>query len=216
MDGYEADDLIGTMVKYLAEKDFLIHIITSDKDMMQLVSDRVYILDTMKNIQIGPNEVEEKLGIPPYLVTDFLALSGDTSDNIPGVAGIGEKTARELIKEFGDIENIYRNIDKIKKQSIRTKLLNGKDSAYMSKALATIKTDCPIEIGEDRIKKGLEDKDQLRKFYRDLEFTSFYNELKKDPDAQIKETKISISELKRDTIGIIPEYIGRFPVDFQI
>lgn len=216
MDGYEADDLIGTMVKYLAEKDCLIHIITSDKDIMQLVSDRVYIFDTMKNILIGKKEVEEKLGIPPYLVADFLALSGDTSDNIPGVAGIGEKTALQLVKEFGGIEDIYKNIDKIKKQSVRTKLLDGKDSAYMSKALATIKTDCPIELDEDMIKKGLEDKNQLRDIYRELEFTSFYNELKKDQASQTKEIKISLSALKKNTIGIIPEYTGRFPVDFQI
>lgn len=216
LDGYEADDIIGTIVKQLEKRDGLIHIITSDKDMMQLVSDKVYIFDTMKNIIIGAKEVEERFGVPPSLITDFLALSGDPSDNIPGVAGIGEKTARQLIQGFGYIEDIYKNIDRIKKQSIRSRLLEGRDNAFMSKALATIKTDCPIEADIEQIQKGLEDTDRLREIYRELEFTSLYNELKKGSVYPAEEIIVSISDLKGNTIGIIPEYTGRFPVDVDL
>lgn len=215
-DGYEADDIIGTLVKRLQDRPALIYIVTSDKDMMQLISDRVYIFDTMKNILIGAKEVEGRFGVNPSLIVDFLALCGDSSDNIPGVAGIGEKTARQLIQEFGPIEDIYKNIEKIKKPSIREKLILGRDNAYMSKALATIKMDCPIEIGEGQIKAGKEDTDGLRDIYRELEFTSFYNELKRDPSHDIKDKAVCLSELDKKVIGLTIEYRGRMPVDMDI
>ena len=113
-EGFEADDVIGTIVEHLkGHYDMATYIVTSDKDMMQLVSDRVFIYDTMKNQLIGEKEVLEKLGVKPAHVIDYLALAGDTSDNIPGVPGIGEKTARELVGTIGSIDDIYRNIDKI-------------------------------------------------------------------------------------------------------
>lgn len=215
-EGYEADDIIGTLVKMLENRPTLIHIVTSDKDMMQLVSDRVYIFDTMKNILIGAKEVEDRFGVTPSLIVDFLALCGDSSDNIPGVAGIGEKTARQLIQEFGPIEEIYKNIDRIKRLSVREKLLTGRDNAYMSKALATIRMDCPIDLGEGLIRPGQEDTDGLREIYRELEFTTFYNELKGDPSRDKGDKVISLGELNRKTIGIALEYRGRMPVDMDI
>ncbi|MCX8109875.1 MAG: DNA polymerase I [Syntrophorhabdaceae bacterium] len=215
-EGYEADDIIGTFVKKMENSEKSIHIITSDKDMMQLVSDRVYIFDTMKNILFSAKEVVDKFGVTPSLMPDFLALCGDSSDNIPGVTGIGEKTARQLIQEFGPIEEIYSNIEKIKRQSIREKLIAGRDNAYMSKALATIKIDCPIDIDVDQFKSKDEDTDDLREIYRELEFTTFYNELKKDPSHDIKDKGITLSELSRKTIGIDLEYRGRMPVDIDI
>ena len=114
--GYEADDIIGTIVEHLKNHDDMeTYIVTSDKDMMQLVSDTVVIYDSMKNQLVRGPEVLEKLGVKPALVSDYLALCGDTSDNIPGVPGIGEKTARELISLLGSMDDIYRNIDTIKK-----------------------------------------------------------------------------------------------------
>jgi DNA polymerase-1 len=144
-EGFEADDIIGTVVDRLKGQDTDVVIVTSDKDMMQLVSDKVRILDTMKNVSIGEKEVEEKFGIKPVLMTDYLALCGDTSDNIPGVPGVGDKTARELVATFGSIDALYVHIDEVKKSALKDKLIKGKDLAYMSKELATIRLDVPIE-----------------------------------------------------------------------
>ncbi|MCX7966387.1 MAG: DNA polymerase I [Syntrophorhabdaceae bacterium] len=209
-EGYEADDIIGTIVKRLEGLDFHIWIVTGDKDMMQLVTDRVFIYDTMKNIVMGVKEVEERFGIPPSRMIDFLALTGDTSDNIPGVSGIGEKTARELIVEFGSLEEIYKNIDKIKKESVKKKLLEGKDSAFMSRALATIKMDCPIDFHIDMCKGRVENTSVLREIYRELEFMSFLNELKSDYKKTAEMQHVdNLEALKADTVGIEVEMLGR-------
>ena len=129
-EGYEADDIIGTIVEHLKDHDDMeTFIVTSDKDMMQLISHTVCIYDSMKNQIIREPEVLEKLGVKPIHVIDYLALCGDTSDNIPGVPGIGEKTARELISTMGSMDDIYHNIDGIKKNSVKEKLLAGKNSA---------------------------------------------------------------------------------------
>ena len=119
---------------------------TSDKDLMQLVGDSVTIVDTMKNLVMKREEVTEKFGIDPALISDFLALSGDSSDNIPGVHGIGEKTARDLVATFGGLDGIYANLDQIKKPALRQKLAEHRDRAFMSKELATLRFDVPLDI----------------------------------------------------------------------
>ena len=123
-EGFEADDIIGTVTERLKGQDTEIVIVTSDKDMMQLVTDKVIILDTMKGLSIGEKEVEEKFGIKPSLMIDYLALCGDTSDNIPGVPGVGDKTARELVSTLGNVDEIYANIDQVKKPALKEKLIN--------------------------------------------------------------------------------------------
>lgn len=209
-DGYEADDIIGTIVKNLEGVDVRIWIVTGDKDMMQLISEKVFIYDSMKNEVIGFKEVEEKFGIPPGRMIDFLALTGDASDNIPGVPGIGEKTARELIKEFGALENIYNNIDRIKKESVRKKLISGKESAFMSRALASIKTDCSFDFSLDLCEAKTENIDVLRELYRELEFGSFLNELKPDikKTADIQNVH-NLEVLNPDLLGIEVEISGK-------
>jgi DNA polymerase-1 len=170
--GYEADDIIGTIVEHLKEHDDIeTCIVTSDKDMMQLVSDKVCIYDTMKNQIIREPEVLAKLGVKPAFVIDYLSLCGDTSDNIPGVPGIGEKTARELINTMGSLEDIYKRIDEIKKVSVKEKLITGRESGEMSRQLATIKVDVPIEMSIETLTTKNEDLQALRRIYRELEFT---------------------------------------------
>ncbi|HOP84921.1 MAG TPA: DNA polymerase I [Syntrophorhabdaceae bacterium] len=216
-EGYEADDIIGTIVKSLEGVDAQIWIITGDKDMMQLVTDRVFLYDTMKNAVIGAKEVEERFGIPPCRMIDFLALTGDTSDNIPGVSGIGDITAKSLVNEFGSLENIYKNIDKIKRDSVKKKLINGKDSAFMSKALATIKTDCPVDFNIFNCEVKKEDTDALRVLYRELEFVTLLNELKPDKGDVKKIQKAEKLEVLNDNfLGIEVEIQGKTAPQFEL
>ncbi|MBI3542870.1 MAG: DNA polymerase I, partial [Deltaproteobacteria bacterium] len=137
-EGYEADDIIATLVKCFPKCD--VTIVTGDKDLMQLVGERVVVLDTMKDITYGPKEVEEKLGVPPELVTDYLGLIGDTSDNIPGVPGIGPKTATKLIHEYGSMEKVLAaaKTEKMKPSKARDALVEHAESARLSKKLATV------------------------------------------------------------------------------
>ena len=148
IDGIEADDIIASMVKKYKDK-YKITIVSSDKDLMQLLGDNVVMLDTMKNRTIGVEEVNEKFGVTPNKVIQVQALIGDTSDNIPGVPSIGPKTASQLIEKFGDLQGIYDNIAEVKRDKLRDKLIEHKDNAFISQKLVTLKTDvdipCPIE-----------------------------------------------------------------------
>ncbi|MFN3693559.1 MAG: 5'-3' exonuclease H3TH domain-containing protein, partial [Ignavibacterium sp.] len=142
--GYEADDIIGTAVKKAEKLGLESLAITPDKDYFQLITDKTKIVRPGKStdevIIYDKKKVEEELGFEPKFMVDYLALIGDSSDDIPGVPGIGPKTAVPLIQKFGTIENIYNNIDKIEKESIRKKLLENKDKAFLSKELASIHT----------------------------------------------------------------------------
>lgn len=144
---YEADDLIGTMTKIGLKNEMEIMIVSGDKDFGQLVEEHVYLVDTMKNTKLGPMGVKEKWGIPPAQFIDYLALVGDSSDNVPGVSGIGPKGAQKLLEEFGTLEGVYENLDKIKSDSLREKLSTGKDNAFLSRKLVTIV--CDVKISEN-------------------------------------------------------------------
>jgi len=148
--GYEADDIIGTLSKMASEKGIEVICVTSDKDFYQLVNDKVKLYKPSRTKRddfdiVGIPEVKDKFGVTPAQVIDVLAILGDTSDNVPGVKGIGEKTAIPLIQEFGTVENLYDRIDEIKKQAVKDKLLAHRESAYLSKDLVTIITDAPID-----------------------------------------------------------------------
>ncbi|MEK7447984.1 MAG: DNA polymerase I, partial [Planctomycetota bacterium] len=183
-EGYEADDLIGTIVKKISSPDIQTVIITGDKDMMQLVSERVVLLDTMKNKTTGPGEVMERFGITPGQLPDIFGLMGDKADNVPGVLGIGEKTAVALIKQFSSIENLFKNITSVKTEKLRNTLLKFKKEAEMSKKLCTIDTDAPV-AGPDKIWTGglddfktrESDLEKLRNIFKELEFSKFTKEL---------------------------------------
>ena len=175
IDNYEADDIIGTFAKYCdIDSNYQGLIISSDKDLLQLISNEVEIklLKQKDYIRYNKKSFEEEYGIEPINVVDLKSLMGDPSDNIPGVSGIGEKTALKLLQEYKTLDNLYNNIDDIKGK-IHDKLINDKDSAYMSYDLATIYRDVPLEINLNDIKYLGNDNKKLNKLYEELEFFSF-------------------------------------------
>ncbi len=152
MEGFEADDLIATFVKKAKELNKEVIIVSSDKDLMQLVDTDVLMLDPMKNLWIDENKVKEKFGVTPNKVIDVQALAGDSSDNIPGVPGIGLKTAADLINEFSNLENLLNRSNEIKQNKRRENLIEFKDLALISKKLVTLKNDVPINQDLDELK----------------------------------------------------------------
>jgi 5'-3' exonuclease len=152
-DRYEADDIIATLCGRLVPRGHRVVVVTSDKDLAQLVSERVGLLDFAKGERYGPAEVEEKLGVRPEQVADLLALAGDPVDNIPGVAGIGRKTAAALLGEFGSLEELYRRLPEVRTTKLRgamslyQKLLEQRETAFLSKTLATVARDAPVSAG---------------------------------------------------------------------
>jgi DNA polymerase-1 len=173
---YEADDVIGTIAKKFEKKGWETVIVTGDKDMMQLVDDRVAILDSMKEKWIRDPEVREKFGVEPKLVPDVLGLAGDSSDNIPGVPGIGEKTAIKLIQDHGSLEAVLKNVATIKGK-LGEKLQEFADQARLCKELATIVVDAPLEYDLKDFKVTEPDREALKELFEELEFRKFLSEL---------------------------------------
>lgn len=178
--GYEADDIMGTLAVRAAGENLDTYLVTGDKDFMQLVTAGITMYNPLKKgvdkeILDGPG-VESKTGLKPSQITDLLGLMGDTADNIPGVKGVGEKTALKLIREFGSIENLYDRIDDVKGK-IKENLLNDRDNALLSKSLATIHIDVPLEMDIRSLRRGSMDRDRLHGLLYDLEFNSFIQKL---------------------------------------
>ena len=174
MEGYEADDIMGTIAR--AQEESEVVLITGDKDFCQLVSKNVTLIDTMRERVTGVREVRQKYGIEPGQMTDFFALVGDKIDNVPGVKGIGEKTASALISEYGDLDGVYSNLDALR-LSVAQKLRDHRDVAYLSRELVTIKTDVEVGTGiEDFRYKGWS-AENLRKIFSELEFEKFLDEI---------------------------------------
>lgn len=185
---YEADDIIGTLVK-MAETDpeYVSLIVSSDKDLLQLISDETEIKLLKQNGYIRYNKTSfmEEYKIEPKRIVDLKAIMGDASDNIPGVKGIGEKGALKLLQEYESLENVYENIDNIK-GSTKEKLINGKDSAFMSKKIATIYKDVPINVDFEEFKYNGPKEDDLIEIFEELEFFSFLKKLKKVENDNLK------------------------------
>lgn len=194
IDNYEADDIIGTFAEYCnKDSEYIGTIVSSDKDLLQLISSDVDIKLLKQKDYIRYNEKTffEAYGIEPKKVVDLKALMGDPSDNIPGVKGIGEKTALKLLQEYKSLDGIYENIDSIK-GSVHDKLVNDKDNAYMSYDLATIVRNVPMEIDINDIKYKGADHKELNKMYEDLEFYSFL----KNEEKKIEQKPIDIKVIK--------------------
>jgi len=173
-EGYEADDVIGTLAKEAEKRNCNTTIVTGDKDAFQLISPHTKIMTTIKGVtevKIYDEEgIKRKYGVDPEKIVDILALKGDVSDNIPGVPGIGEKTAVALIKEFGSVENILNNTDEISKKSLREQIKKYEDQIKMSKMLATIVKEVPIKYDFDSFKVKLPNYEELWKIFKKLEF----------------------------------------------
>ena len=172
LDGYEADDLIATYASKAVEAGGEVTIVSSDKDLMQLVRPGIAMLDTMKNRRIGRDEVIEKFGVEPDKVIDVQALAGDSVDNVPGVPGIGIKTAAELIREYGDLDTLLARAPEIRQPKRREKLIEFAEQARISRALVTLKTDCPLPIPIERLAVHAPVADNLLGFLRRMEFST--------------------------------------------
>src|SRR5580693_5759647 len=170
--GFEADDLIATYVRQANEAGATSTIVSSDKDLMQLVNDRVVMYDTMKDKKIGRDEVIEKFGVPPDKVIEVQALIGDSTDNVPGVPSIGQKTAAQLIGEYGDLETLLKRANEIKQDKRRQTLLDNADAARLSKKLVTLDTDVKLDVPIEDLAVHEPDYKNLIAFLKAMEFSS--------------------------------------------
>jgi DNA polymerase-1 len=188
MEGYEADDLIGTITRDSVNKGLKVVVITGDKDFSQLVSESVTLIDTMRNKETGLDDVREKFSVPPERVTDVFSLAGDSIDNIPGVKGIGEKTAKELISRYGSLEGLLDNLDKLSKRQ-RELIEHNKENALLSKKLVTIKTDVPIKFTLEDFRFQAINKDKVLRIFDELEFRSLLREIAEINDPAVAKHK---------------------------
>src|SRR4029434_8663436 len=175
--GYEADDLIGTIVKAMEKKGINVVVVTGDKDMMQLVSEKVLLLDTMKEKWTDRKGVEERFGVPPEKVVEIMGLTGDSIDNIPGVPGIGEKTATALIQQFGWLEGLYERLSELKGKR-REILEANREQAFLSRRLATLDSNVPMEISWESFRRSGPDDARLYELFKELEFSRLLPQLK--------------------------------------
>ncbi len=182
IEGYEADDIIGTLARAARERDIDVVIVTGDRDLLQLVDDRVTVLLTRKGIRdmerLDPEGVEQKLGVPPERVPDLKGLMGDSSDNIPGVPKVGPKTAVQLLKQYGTLEDVLAHAAEVKGK-VGENLLAFQDRARMSKEIAIIRTDAPVEFDADALRRRGPDARRLAALFRELEFKGLLDRLHK-------------------------------------
>jgi DNA polymerase-1 len=204
-DGYEADDVLGTIARRAAAEGTEVKIITGDRDLLQLADKRITINLAGQKLSeatdYGPEEVKAKYGLTPKQYIDYKALVGDTSDNIPGVSGVGEKTAAQLIQEYGSLDAIYKHLDKIPAR-FKNKLEVGKDSAYLSKKLATIVTDLDLTFDLEACRVGHYDRDRIFELFRVLEFNSL---LKRLPEGKAREKESELEKEKAAQLGLFGE-----------
>ncbi|HEY5615370.1 MAG TPA: DNA polymerase I [Bacteroidota bacterium] len=209
LDGYEADDIIGTLAKRAEKEKVQTFMVTSDKDYMQLISDRVKIYRPGQKGNeaevVGFEGVKAKFGVTPDKVIDVLALTGDTSDNVPGVKGVGEKTAIPLVQQYGSLENILKNVEKIPQNGVREKIIANKELALLSKKLVTIETNTPIKIDFRKLRLGEPDTKALRMYFQELEFKSLVNKLKKDSGGEEEEASEEETEAASTSYSTIKD-----------
>lgn len=170
--GFEADDVIATLARRYAGEGAEVTVVTGDKDLLQIVGERICLLDTMKEKRSGPQEVLERFGVPPERVADVLGLAGDSGDNIPGVPGIGEKTASGLVQRYGSLEGVLKWTDQVSGRRRRENLRTHADQARLSKLLATVRDDVPLELSLAELKRRQPNLAELIPLLRELEFAS--------------------------------------------
>lgn len=176
LSGYEADDVIATLCKNFAAPERTVAVVSADKDLMQLVAEGVDLLDSARGRWIGTAEVRQKFGVLPGQVIEVMGLMGDAVDNIPGVRGIGAKTATALIQRFHSLENLFERLEEIEMfelrgaARLRRLLADGRESAFLSRALATVRTDLPLGIGLDDLRTREFCLEKLRALFTELEF----------------------------------------------
>ena len=217
-EGYEADDIIGTLAKQAEKENFETYMVTPDKDFAQLVNKKTFIYKPLFGGGYetwGIEEVNNKFEISdPIQVIDFLAMKGDSVDNIPGLPGVGDKTAKKFLKEYGSIENLLSNTDKIKGK-LREKIEANSDAGLLSKKLATIITDVPVDFDANKFKLSVDEPDKLYEIFSDLEFRRLAENFKKIFDIPIKKNTEAVKE-KRPETSSIPAGSGQFSLFDQV
>ncbi len=208
---FEADDLIGTIATQAAVADFETYIVSGDKDFCQLINEKTFLYDTMKEVVFTPALVKEKHGVTPEQFIDYLAITGDTSDNIPGVAGIGPKGAIKLIEEFGTLEQIYENIDRVQSAGIKEKLINSKDNAILSKKLVTIVRDVKTDMSLEDYKRKPLNVEPLREFLQELNFKTFEKTLL--GDTKLTAPTYSEAVLSTETVSVQTTEPSNFKIE---
>jgi len=203
-DGYEADDIIGMFSNKFGNKDLDVYIVSGDKDMAQLVNDHVFLYAVGKagdppNI-MDAKKVVEKYGVKPDQIIDWLALMGDTSDNIPGVPKVGGKTAAKLLGEYGSIAGIYENLESMKKSALKDNLTNNREQAYMSQNLTTIDLNVPMDVTLDDIKFKVWDMDVVSQILKELEFPSLFNRMLSLTEEETSFTPSDTSQYEKESV----------------
>ncbi|WP_427814225.1 DNA polymerase I [Enterococcus sp. 22-H-5-01] len=192
LENYEADDIIGTLAHRAEAQGFDVVVLSGDRDLTQLATDKVKVDITVKGVSeiesYTPAHVAEKYdGLTPNQIIDMKGLAGDTSDNYPGVTKVGEKTAIKLLKQFGTVEGVYENIDELKKSKMKENLINDKEQAFLSKELATIAVDAPVEISIDELAYHGKDLDKLFPFYKEMDFKGFLSKLNVEEEVELED-----------------------------
>jgi DNA polymerase I len=227
LEGYEADDVIGTLAAQGVEAGVNVVVVSGDKDFQQLVRPGVWLLNpgrggpaSVDEQWVGVGNASERLGVAPSFVIDYLALVGDTSDNVPGVPGIGEKTARELVEAFGHLESILEHAEEVSKKRPREALLANRDQALLSKDLVTIRQDAPITLDLTSLARSTPDNNRLRQLYTELEFTSLLKDVEgsvqaeRTPRADVTYTVVDTVEALDALVSKL-RAIGRFAFDTE-
>ncbi len=179
--GEEADDILATIAEAGAAQGYLVRLVTGDKDLLQVVGERIVVRDPQSSRTLGTAEVEERYGIPPAQVPDLLALMGDSSDNIPGVPGVGEKTAGELLRRFGSLEGVLGGVTEIRRPKLREALTAHAEQARFSRQLATVRRDLPVPWSVTDFIRRSPDIPALLALFRELEFTRLIQQFEQPP-----------------------------------
>ena len=214
LEGFEADDIIGCLAGRFSTSGGRVVVVTGDKDLMQIVTGEVTLLDTMKGVASGIPEVRERFGVGPELVADILGLAGDSSDNIPGVPGIGEKTAIKLIREFGSLDALLERAGEVKGK-IGEKLREFRDQALLSRRLATIVRDVPLEIGLDDLARREPDTVSLNAFFKRYGFTTLIKELTAQATLSAESYRTVATAEALEALAQALEQAGEFAFDLE-
>jgi DNA polymerase I len=199
-EGYEADDLIGTIARLAADKEFDVIMVSGDKDFVQLVSDRITILDPMKEKETDLADVKARFKLSPHQLVDVMGLSGDSADNVPGVPGIGPKTATMLIQNFGTLNALYDQVDTITQKKRRENLIEYKDQALLSRKLVKIDTQAPLEFNADTFLAQKPDSALLTELFQELEFHQLLKQFKSQEDLSQKDYRLILTSQRLDNL----------------
>lgn len=215
VEGYEADDIIATLARQAREKDWHVVIISGDKDLMQLVGDRVIMWDPQRDVAYDPEQVKSKFGVGPDHLLNLFALTGDSSDNVPGVPGVGPKTAANLIQQFDTLEELYDNTDKIPQKKLRENLTANRDSAFLSRELVSLDRYVPLGQTVEDLVPGEQATENLREMFKELEFKRYLEDLPATKTLDFSGYSVVTTWADLQRWAKMVNDIGRFAVDLE-